>query len=186
MIQKQSKVILVNYKENYDTTTTTIQWVLTSVQLNLVCVLSQTGSWEILVRVAIPTRTVCARGYSYARGYVRVAKSRARILYTKTHPDCPGGNSEKIKQITEAYRLIGDFIEENYNLYNNDHEEVIAREAFKQFNFSDVKENLRPYTIKIENHLSHFGTKFLPTSMESPWTDKIMVDMVGGYINVYQ
>ena len=36
MIQKQSMVILVNYKENYDTTTTTIQWVLTSVQFNLV------------------------------------------------------------------------------------------------------------------------------------------------------
>ena len=62
MIQKQFKVILINYKENYDTTTTTIQWVLTSVQFNLVCFLSQSGSWEILVRVAIPTRTVCARG----------------------------------------------------------------------------------------------------------------------------
>ena len=36
MIQKQSMVILVNYKENYYTTTTTIQWVLTSVQFNLV------------------------------------------------------------------------------------------------------------------------------------------------------
>ena len=36
MTQKQSMVILVNYKENYDTTTTTIQWVLTSVQFNLV------------------------------------------------------------------------------------------------------------------------------------------------------
>ena len=36
MIQKQSMVILVNYKENYDTTTTTIQWVLTPVQFNLI------------------------------------------------------------------------------------------------------------------------------------------------------
>ena len=36
VIQKQSTVILVNYTENYDTTTTTIQWVLTSVQFNLV------------------------------------------------------------------------------------------------------------------------------------------------------
>ena len=62
MIQKQFKVILINYKENYDTTTTTIQWVLTSVQFNLVCFLSQSGSWKILVRVAIPTRKVCALG----------------------------------------------------------------------------------------------------------------------------
>ena len=30
-----------------------------------ICILSQTGSWEILVRVAIPTRTACARGYSH-------------------------------------------------------------------------------------------------------------------------
>ena len=36
IMQKQSMVILVNYKENYDTTTTTIQWVLTPVQFNLV------------------------------------------------------------------------------------------------------------------------------------------------------
>ena len=36
MIQKQSMVILVNFKENYDTTTTTIQCALTSVQFNLV------------------------------------------------------------------------------------------------------------------------------------------------------
>ena len=91
--------ILVNYKENYDTTTTTIKWVLTSVQFNLVCFLSQTGSWEILVSVAIPTHTVCARGLAtrtehwfwfiflcawLSHAHVRVAKSRARILYTKT------------------------------------------------------------------------------------------------------
>ena len=99
--QKQSVVIFINYKENYETTTTTIQWVLTSVQFNLVCFLSQTGSWEILVRVAIPTRTVCARGLAtrtehwfwfiflcawLSHAHVRVAKSRARILYTKSQP----------------------------------------------------------------------------------------------------
>ena len=48
MIQKQFKVILINYKENYDTTTKTIQWVLTSVQFNLVCFLSRSGSLETL------------------------------------------------------------------------------------------------------------------------------------------
>ena len=79
MIQKQSKVILVNYKENYDTTTTTIQWVLTSVQFNLVCFLSQTGSWEILVRVAIPTRTVCARGYSHAHNTLVLVHISVRV-----------------------------------------------------------------------------------------------------------
>ena len=102
---EKSMVILINYKENYDTTTTTIQWVLTSVQFNLVCFLSQSGSWEILVRVAIPTRTVCARGLAtrtehwfwfiflcawLSHAHVRVAKSRARILYTKSRPVMPG------------------------------------------------------------------------------------------------
>ena len=54
-------------------------------------ILSQTEPWEILVRMAIPTRTACARGYSHAHNTlilvnisVRVAKSRARILYTNT------------------------------------------------------------------------------------------------------
>ena len=40
MIQKQSIFILVNYKENYDTT---IQWVLSSVQFNLVDVYCRLG-----------------------------------------------------------------------------------------------------------------------------------------------
>ena len=37
-----------------------------NVEAKNICILSQTGSWEILVRVAIPTRTACARGYSHA------------------------------------------------------------------------------------------------------------------------
>ena len=86
------------------------------------------------------------------------------------HPDHPCGNSEKAKQITEAYRLIGEFIEENYNQFNDDHEEVITRAVFKQLNFSDVKENLRSYTIKIENH------QFLgPSSLQTLLTDKTQV-----------
>ena len=53
----------------------------------LVFIVSLTGSWEILVRMAIPTRTVCARGYSHAHNTlvlvhisVRVAKLRAQTV----------------------------------------------------------------------------------------------------------
>ena len=54
MIQKQFKVILINYKENYDTSTTTIQWVLTSVQS---CLLFES------VRIL---GNPCAGGYTHA------------------------------------------------------------------------------------------------------------------------
>ena len=99
---------------------------------------------------------------------IKLIQKQYHILCMTYHPDRPGGNSEKTKQITEAYRLIGEFIEENYNQYNDDHEEVIARAAFKQFNFSDVKENLRSYTIKIENHLSHFWDQVLSNHYSDP------------------
>ena len=62
-------------------------------KLNNICIYSQTGPWENLVHVAMPTLTVCARGYRHAHKTlilvhisVRVAKSRARIVYAKTLP----------------------------------------------------------------------------------------------------
>ena len=70
-----------------------LSWGCDSFKAKNIFILSQTEPWEILVRVAIPTRTACARGYSHAHKTlilvyisVRVAKSRARILYTNMHP----------------------------------------------------------------------------------------------------
>ena len=70
-----------------------LSWGYDNFKAKNIFILSQTEPWEILVRVAIPTRTACVRGYSHAHNTlilvyisVRVAKSRARILYTNTHP----------------------------------------------------------------------------------------------------
>ena len=70
-----------------------LSWGCDNIKAKNIFILSQTEPWEILVRVAIPTRTACARGYSHAHNTlilvyisVRVAKSHTRILYTNTQP----------------------------------------------------------------------------------------------------
>ena len=37
-----------------------------NIKVKNICIVSQTESLEILVRMAIPTRTICVRGYSHA------------------------------------------------------------------------------------------------------------------------
>ena len=69
------------------------------------------------------------------------------------HPDRPGGDNPKYQNITEAYRIIGDYIESNFDT-EGDSEEEIARHAFNCFNFDDIKENLFSFTIKIDTNLS--------------------------------
>ena len=70
------------------------------------------------------------------------------------HPDRPGGDTATYQTIQNAYSMLGDFIEKNYETSKDDFEEQIARSVFRQFNSSDIKENLASFTIKIENHLS--------------------------------
>ena len=43
-----------------------LSWGCDNIKAKNIFILSQTEPWEILVRVAIPTRTACARGYSHA------------------------------------------------------------------------------------------------------------------------
>ena len=65
-----------------------LSWGFDNIKAKNIFILSQTEPWEILVRMTIPTRTACARGYSHAHTtlifvYISV---RARILYTNTPP----------------------------------------------------------------------------------------------------
>ena len=64
--------ILVNYKENYDTTTTTIQWGLTSVQFNLVCFLDAIASLQV--------------PYIQVTHYVRTSQSAKYLLGQDSRP----------------------------------------------------------------------------------------------------
>ena len=75
------------------------------------------------------------------------------LLSMLHHPDRPGGDNPKYQKITEAYRIVGDYIESNFES-EGDSEEEIARHAFNCFNFDDIKENLFSFTIKIDNNLS--------------------------------
>ena len=70
------------------------------------------------------------------------------------HPDRPGGDNATYQAITEAYRIVGDFIEKFYEPKSDDTEEEIARHVFRSFNFEDIKENLSSFTINIDNNLS--------------------------------
>ena len=93
------------------------------------------------------------------------------------HPDRNPGCDEAIfKEITEAYRLVGNFIEENRNKENKDgkefdFEEEIARKTFQQFQFSKVKENMKSFTIYIENSKSFIWDKILTIHYGEPQGD---------------
>ena len=58
------------------------------------------------------------------------------------HPDRPGGDNSVYQVISQAYRLIGDYIEKYYDTKNDDPDEDIARHVFRSFNFNAIKENL--------------------------------------------
>ena len=77
-------------------------------------------------------------------------------LAKQLHPDRPGGgDAEKFKDITLAYRIVGEYIEKSkVNHDDEDIEEMVARKVFKEFAFGNVKENLYSFTIHLENELS--------------------------------
>ena len=70
------------------------------------------------------------------------------------HPDRPGGDNLIQQKIAEAFKFIGDYIINNYTNID-DAEEESARDVYKSFDFSNIKENIYSFTIKIDNNLSH-------------------------------
>ena len=93
-------------------------------------------------------------GYTDHPPKMKVITKCYHQLSMKHHPDRPGGVTSVFQEISNAFKLLGEFIEENYEPSKDDFEEDIARTAFRQFNFTDIKENLSSFTIKIENHQS--------------------------------
>ena len=90
-------------------------------------------------------------------------------LVQKNHPD-KGGDEELCKKITEAYRLIGEYLEKQ-EVENNeedyDYEEEVAMKTFQQFK-ANVKENLKSFTINIDNDTSFTWEKVLTQHYGSP------------------
>ena len=100
---------------------------------------------------------------------LKVVTKRYYELALKLHPDKTGGDGEKFKNITLAFRIVGEYIEENEaNCDDDDIEEMVARKVFKQFEFAKIKENLKSFTIHIENELSLIWDKILSKHFGSP------------------
>ena len=60
-------------------------WGRDNIKAKNIFILSQTEPWEILVRVAIPTRTACARGYSHAHNTLILVYISVRVaIATRT------------------------------------------------------------------------------------------------------
>ena len=70
------------------------------------------------------------------------------------HPDRPGGDNLTQQKIAEAFAFIGDYIVDSYANVDDDEEES-ARNVYKSFDLSSIKENIYSFTIKIDNNLSH-------------------------------
>ena len=90
------------------------------------------------------------------------------------HPD-KGGDEEYFKNITEAYILIGDYVDDE--IVDNkddcyDFKEEIARKTFKTFKFSNIKENFRSFTININNSTSTTWDKILSNHNGQPLDEK--------------
>ena len=103
---------------------------------------------------------------------LKVVTKMYHKLALKHHPDRPGENDDELfKKITEAYRFICEYLEELIDEKEDepfDYEEEVARRTFKQFEFAKVKENMRSFTIHIENNLSMVWDKILSTHYGGP------------------
>ena len=62
-----------------------LSWGCDNFKAKNIFILSQTEPWKILVRVAIPTRTACARGYSHAHNTLILVYISVRVaIATRT------------------------------------------------------------------------------------------------------
>ena len=91
---------------------------------------------------------------------MKLIQKRFYQLSLLHHPDRPGGDNLVQQKIAEAYKLIGEYIEKNFDA-KDDSEEEAARQVYKDFNFKNVKENLFSFTIKIDNDHSFFWESVL-------------------------
>ena len=109
---------------------------------------------------------------------MKSVKKKFHKLALIHHPDKPGGDDEVFKEMTEAYRLIGEYIlEEHEDFENNeddnyDFEEEVARKTFQHFQFSNVKENMKSFTIHVENSQSFTGDNTMECLQTEEQMDK--------------
>ena len=101
--------------------------------------------------------------------YIKKKYYKLALLH---HPDKPGGNGDLFKEISAAYYFLGNYLEEQgiNEVDDNefDFEEYVARKTFHQFQFSKIKENMRSFTIHIQNNHSTTWEKVLTKHYGNP------------------
>ena len=90
------------------------------------------------------------------------------------HPDKNGGTKEATEEfqlLLNAYHLAGKAAEK-IKPEESDHEDIIARKIFKQFQFSSVKVNSQSITIKTEKSLNSTWMEILIANLGQPTENK--------------
>ena len=67
------------------------------------------------------------------------------------HPDKPGGKKEDFQELMNAYENLGKIIEQSSPEDLEDKDEVNARKAFKDVNFTT--ENISSFTVNIDTNM---------------------------------
>ena len=80
-----------------------------------------------------------------------ILSSQWRRMTLSKHPDKPGGSKEEFQELMNAYENLGKIIEQNPPDDLDDQEEVKARKAFRDVNFTT--ENISSITIHIATNM---------------------------------
>ena len=81
---------------------------------------------------------------------LKEVNSQFRKIALTTHPDREGGDSDRMKILSQAFQRLSTYISENTNCDKTDAEEnKCMRDFFKKFN--DIQYNTSSTTIFLEN-----------------------------------
>ena len=100
---------------------------------------------------------------------MKMLDSQWRKMTLLRHPDKPGGKKEDFQELMEAYENLGKIIEETIPEDLQDKEEVNARKAFKDVNFTT--ENVSSITINIDTKMVKSWEEVLTEKLGDP-TDR--------------
>ena len=97
---------------------------------------------------------------------MKILSSQWRRMSLFKHPDKPGGSEEAFKELNEAYKNLGKIIEQFPPEDPTDEEEIKARKAFKDVNFT--QENISSVSIRIETKMVKYWEAVLTEKLGDP------------------
>jgi hypothetical protein len=97
---------------------------------------------------------------------MKILSSQWRRMSLFKHPDKPSGTEEAFKELNNAFENLGKIIEQSPPEDLTDEEEIKARKAFKDVNFT--KENISSITIVIETNMVKYWEAVLTEKLSVP------------------